>query len=529
VAAAGEKVIVLPGKKYTPEDILNLAWRRKWLIAVPLVVAVVCTAAIAHRLPKKYRSETVILVVPQRVPESYVRSTVTTHIEDRLASLREQIESRSRLERVIQEFGLYTELQRKAVMEDVVAAMRLDIDVKVERGDSFKVSYISDVPKTAQQVTERLARLFIEENVRDRTVQAEGTNQFLDSQMEQARQRLLEHEKKLEDYQKRYSGQLPAQVAGNMQAIQSAQLQLQSIRESIDRDRDRRLVLERQAADLQATSEPIPAAPSGGEVPAGASTAQQLDTAQARLRALELRYTPEHPDVRAMKGIIRDLEAKLQTESAGRPGATSDLKPVSLAELTRQKRLRELNVEMQNLDTQLDRKRAQDRQLQDLIASYQAKVDAAPTREAELTELNRDYETLKNSYTSLLGKREDSKVSANLERNQSGEQFRVLDPARLPERPYSPDVLKINLAGAFLGLAIGLGLVGLLEYRDSTFKTEGEVERLLQLPVLALVPMMASELELRTRRRRGKMVVLAVGVVILSSAVAVAFWKIQTS
>ncbi|MEO6711845.1 MAG: Wzz/FepE/Etk N-terminal domain-containing protein, partial [Mycobacteriales bacterium] len=203
---------MLPGKTYTPEDILRIAWRSKWLILMPLVVAVVATAVVVHRMPRRYRSETVILVVPQRVPESYVKSTVTNRIEDRLSSLREQILSRSRLERVINDFGLYTDLQRKAVMEDVVDAMRRDIDVKVERGDSFRISYLSSVPKTAQQVTERLASLFIDENVRDRTTQAEGTNQFLDSQMEQARTRLLAHEKKLEDYQRLYAGQLPGQV-----------------------------------------------------------------------------------------------------------------------------------------------------------------------------------------------------------------------------------------------------------------------------------------------------------------------------
>jgi uncharacterized protein involved in exopolysaccharide biosynthesis len=97
---------VLPGKKYTPEDIVGILWRRKWLVAVPFIVAVVCTALVSYRLPRRYRSETVILVVPQRIPESYVKSTITTRIEDRLSSLREQILSRSRLERVIKDFNL---------------------------------------------------------------------------------------------------------------------------------------------------------------------------------------------------------------------------------------------------------------------------------------------------------------------------------------------------------------------------------------------------------------------------------------
>lgn len=521
---------MLPGKKYTAEDILHIIWYRKWLILVPLVVSGLCTAVISQRLPKRYRSETVILVVPQRVPESYVRSTVTTRIEDRLSSLREQILSRSRLERIIQDLNLYEGLRQKAVMEDVVEAMRHDIELKVERGDAFRVSYTSNNPRTAQKVTERLASAFIEENLRDREVQAEGTNQFLDSQLEEARRRLLEHEKKLENYKKLYSGQLPSQIQTNMQAIQSAQLQLQSLTESINRDRDRRLVLERQIADLRVAPDPAPTIPptagsAGTDPQLGASTAQQLEIAQARLRTLEVKLKPEHPDVKAMKSLIRDLEAKLQAENGRQP--SSDTTPVSAAEALRQNRIRDLTAEMRNLDTQIDRKHTQEKQLTDVIASYQAKVDAAPTREAELTELTRDYSTLQSTYTSLLAKREESKVAANLERNQIGEQFKVLDPARVPERPSSPNVLKINVAGAGLGLILGLGVVALLEYRDSSFKCEEDIKQLLQLPVLALIPMMASERERRTHKRRIMLITLGAAVVVISSAVALVLWKFQ--
>jgi polysaccharide chain length determinant protein (PEP-CTERM system associated) len=514
---------VLPGKKYTPEEVVEIVWRRKWLIVVPFVICAVSTVLIANRLPKRYRSETVILVVPQRVPESYVKSTVTSRIEDRLTSLREQILSRSRLERVITDLNLYQDLRRKLVMEDVVDAMRRDIDVKVERGDSFRVSYTSGVPETAQKVTARLAQLFIDENVKDRTVQAESTNQFLDVQLNEARDRLLSHEKKLEDYKKQFSGELPTQAPANIQAIQSAQLQLQSLRESIDRDRDHRLVLERQRADLETMTEPsLPTTPVADQP---VSTAEQLEAAQSRLRAMELRYKPEHPDVKAQKSLIHDLEAKLQREvgqSLQDKGALAALTP---AEMARRNRVRDLTIEIQNIDNQLERKRSQDRELQESIASYQAKLNAAPTREAELTALMRDYETLRNAYTGLLAKREESKMAANLERNQSGEQFKVLDAARVPERPASPKVPLIDAAGAAFGLGIGVLLVGFLEYRDSTFKTEGEIEQLLQLPVLALVPLMASQ-HGSLNRPRGKVAALSIGVILVGSAVG-AFWKLQ--
>ena len=167
--------------------------------------------------------------MPQRIPESYVESTITSRIEDRLQSISQQILSRTRLERIINEFNLYARARRTGDMENVVERMRRDINVETVKGDAFRVWYISgDQPATAK-VTNRLASLFIEENLRDREVLAEGTNQFLESQLECARHRLAEREKKVEEYRRRYSGELPSQVESNLQMIQNTQLQVQTI------------------------------------------------------------------------------------------------------------------------------------------------------------------------------------------------------------------------------------------------------------------------------------------------------------
>ena len=195
-----EQDSVIPGKQYTPEDIVRIAWRRKWWAVLPAIAITVGVAAWVRTLPNLYHSETLILVVPQRVPESYVRSTVTTRIEDRLQSITQQILSRTRLERIIQDFNLYAEERRTAIMEDIVERMRGSIEVQVVKGDAFRVGFTSDDARTAMRVTERLASLFIEENLRDREVLAEGTNQFLEAQLEDARRRLIENEKQLEEY-----------------------------------------------------------------------------------------------------------------------------------------------------------------------------------------------------------------------------------------------------------------------------------------------------------------------------------------
>lgn len=522
---------MLPGQQYRPEDLLRIAWRRWWMIAIPLVVAAAGSVVVARQLPNRYRSETVILVVPQRVPESYVRSTVVARIEDRLLSIQQQILSRSRLERIILDFDLYPEERQRLVMEDVVERMRRDIEgPRIERGDSFRVGYVSRDPRLAQRVTERLASLFIDENLRDREVLADATSEFLDAQLEEAKQRLLEKEKRLEQYRRQHAGELPSQVDGNLQAIQRMQMQIQALTEALNRDVERRTAIERQIADLEsATVAPItaPSAPGDGP-PAGASTAERLEAATAALRALELRLKPEHPDVQIAQRRVRDLEAQLQAEHVANAGASAVATPVGRPiDALRQNRLRDLRGDIEKIDLQIAARQDEERRLRAQVDTYQAKVDGAPTRESELTELMRDYSTLDGSYKTLLAKHEDSKLAASLERRQVGEQFKVLDPARVPERPFSPNRLRIILMATLAGLGFGVGIVGLLEYLDSSFKTDREVSRLLKIPVFATIPLMRSEGDVRRQRRRRLAAAAAAIAVVVVSASALAAWKLQ--
>jgi polysaccharide chain length determinant protein (PEP-CTERM system associated) len=419
-------------------------------------------------------------------------------------------------------------------MEDVVDRLRKDIDpIRVVGKESFRVSYVSRDAVTAQRVTERLASLFIEENLRDRENMAEDTNRFLDSQLEDAKRRLIEQEKKLEVYRHQHNGQLPSQLQSNLQAIQNAELQRQTVAQAADRERERRMQFERQLADIQA-AEPVGAPPVAAATPgagspenlASGTTGEQLDAARASLRLLQLRNTPDHPDVRIMARRIRDLEQKLKTEMASAAGAAAPEQAMSPADIQRQRRLRDLTAQIAAVDRQLSDYQAEDARLAAVTRDYEAKVNALPTRESELVELTRDYATLQSSYQSLLAKREESKIAANLERRNIGEQFRVLDPARVPERPFSPDRLMIALTGLAAGLGLGLAFLALMEYADSTFRTEEDIVRTLSLPVLAMVPVVWTSAERRVRRRRilarGTAVVMAIG-----SAAAAAWWRLH--
>jgi polysaccharide chain length determinant protein (PEP-CTERM system associated) len=446
-------------------------------------------------------------------------------MDDRLQAIAQQIMSRTRLERIIEEFNLYSDERRTVVMQDIVDRMRLEIKTAVVQGDAFKVSYQGSDARTVQRVTAAIASLFIEESLRDRSVLAEGTSQFLEVQLADARRRLIEQEKKLEAYRLRFSGQLPTQLEANIQALQNTQLQIQATLDSINRDRDQQLTLQRLLTELESGSGdagaplPVVASQSAAQVDtiATGSTAQQLEAAKALLVSLQQRYKPDYPDIPRVQRLIQDLEQRLDAEMLAQPVSVAGPDTgLSLKEQTRRKRIEDTEVQLRQVEQRIVVAQANEGKLRSRAVDLQTKIDQVPARESEMIEITRDYEVLQSVYTGLLAKKEDSNISANLERRQIGEQFKLLDPAQMSERPFSPNRPLITAMGVGGGLLIGLLITALLEYRDTSFKTDAEVASLLALPVLAVVPLMRSDQE--RRRLALRRVFFGVG---LSSTVAV--------
>jgi uncharacterized protein involved in exopolysaccharide biosynthesis len=363
-------------------------------------------------------------------------------------------------------------------------------------------------------VTDRLASMFIDENTHDRSVMADSTNQFLESQLDESRARLISHEKKLEEFRRKYSGELPSQLQTNLQVIQGNQSQIASVGESINRDRDRRLVLEKSIADALTTDPaeaPAAGTPSADPNAIGVSTTvDQLERARSELRGMELRFKPEHPDVIAKKRLITELERKVQQDAqeAG-PSTPPSAKPLNAAQLARQARARQFQAEIEKLDRQIAAKEADVARLRQAVSDYQHRVD----------------ETLQKSYASLLAKKEESKISANLERQQVSEQFKILDPARLPQKPFSPDRLKITLIGAALGMMLGAGFGAFLEYRDTSLRSEDEILRTLVLPVLAAIPILTAVAD-RGRRKRAVAATVAATVLTIAGLAVASLWRL---
>jgi len=521
---------MIPGKQYTPDEIAALLWQWKWLIVLPCLVGALGAFAYARTLKDLYRSETVVMMTPQRVREDIVRSTVRSTLTERIQTISQQIMSRTRLEGIVVDLNLYPEERRSGLMEDVVERMRKDVNVQVVRGDAFKVAYISESPITAMRVTERLAGLFIDENLKDREQMAQGTSQFLESQLEDAHQRLLAQENRLEAYRRANAGQLPSQVQSNLAAINAAQLQAQRLQDAVARERDQLQLLERQIGDVTSpeaiAAEPVLDSASG--TVSGGSTTQQLEAARAALRNMELRLKPAHPDIGRMRRLITTLEQKAEKEALDMP-LTPDgqaAKPRTKAQLAQAIRLREMELTADRLRKSIAANEAEQDRVRATVGVYQQRLEAAPTRETELIELTRDYDALQRLYSNLASKSEDSKLTVNLEARQVGQQFRILDPARVPARPFSPNRDRIHAVGAFGGMALGLGIVFLIVYRDSSLKTDDDVTGSLALPVLALVPMMQTTADRRRLHRRQLLLGGATAVVVIGLVGGVAWWVV---
>jgi len=240
-----------------------------------------------------------------------------------------------------------------------------------------------------------------------------------------------------------------------------------------------------------------------------------------------LRLRPEHPDVKKQRRVVEELEKRvaaqqLEGDLTTKPG------PVAsgiVMDPGKRKRLADARIDLDNLDRQIQGKSAEEIRLQGVVAMYQARIAAAPLREAELAALTRDYETFQQSYRSLLQKKEESQMSANLEKRQIGEQFKILDPARMPEKPASPDRPRLYLLAMVAALAVGFGAAALLEFLDRTLRSEADVRAALNLMVLATVPFMR-ESAAEARRRVRRNVAFAVAATVVLAVCATAAWTL---
>ena len=495
-------------------DYFEIALRRKWYIIILFILSMVCSFGIYKNLPKVYRATTVILVQPQKIPEDYVRPTTTQLGPDRLNTITQEILSRSRLEQVIREMNIYPQPQINHNIESAVVGMRKAIEIKMHSGqgqtlNSFTISYYGPEPKTVMLVTNRLASLFIEENSMDRELRAERTSQFLSKEMLALEEQLRKKEDNIRHYKQQYMGQLPQQLEANLRIHDRLHQELQAVREGIRAAEEKLAFLKSKMEEFkQSESLETSRLPAGGSFP-GEKEMQSLVTRdhplvkelmrlQGELANARLKYKENHPDIAFLQKQIakvsqevKELNERMEAEaklSKGQEGIEAkngdpDMKNLP-AQYTEQYKAAQQN---------LKRSREEENNLKEQISVYLRRIEDAPQREQEIIGLTRDYNRLEENYQLLLNKKIQAQIGEKLERTQQGEQFKILDPARLPESPIKPNRQRILLMGALVGLAIGFGLAWVRESLDQSFHKISDLEDILELPVLALLPNMDDE------------------------------------
>lgn len=512
---------MLPGKSLDANEVFRIVKRRFWLLVVPPVFGLFGALLYSSTIPNLYTSDMLIAIDPQRVPDAFVRSTVTVGAEQRLNSIAVQVLSRNALEDIITSLDLYPAMRAKSPTDEVIEVMRRDIVMQVERPrtqgngpptvSAFHVMYTYTDPDTAAKVTQILGNRFVESNASERSKLAQSTDTFLESQLAESRKLLESQERRLEGFRQRHGKELPTQLQSNMQALSNAQLQVQSLVESLARDRDRKLVLERLYREAR-EAPPAPAAVATGAEPSTASAEQRLAAARTALAGLEAKYTADHPDVARARRQVADLERQAAAESAagqGRgPARQAAVDPARL------ERLQQMAAELESLDRQTSFKESEERRIRAEIAEYQRRIEAVPGLESEFIALTRDYDTQQTAYKELLAKSSAAGVARELEDQEIAERFRIVDEANVPVRPQLSARWRYNVGGFGVAILLSLALVAFLELRDSSFRTDTEVMEVLSLPVLASVPYVASAAE-EASRQRGRLIAAAAGTVSL--------------
>ena len=492
---------------------LGVVRRRHLHFLIPLFIGWAAVWGASWVLPPRYQSSTLILVEQPTMPKDYVTPNITDDLQQRLQTITQQILSRTRLLHIIEQFGLYGSKHAKATSEDKVELMRKDIDIQLVKDSrdqisSFNILYSSNDPHLAQQVTSEITNLFINENLEVRQQQSEGTTKFLESQLEAARHNLAEQEGKIRQFKGQHVGEMPDQLASNLQILGGLQSQLQNAEDALNAAKQQEVYLQTladQYRSLQGSSKNTDAAPLGL-----AGLDRELESLRAQLTDLRAHYTERHPDVRKVKEQIADTERTRKqllesmkakssedsggaTDSASSPAESSDpTQPSMLAQV--QSQLRAKKVEITNHEHAIAA-------LKTRVEQYQARLNQEPVREQQLSDLTRGYEQSKASYDELLKKKNGSAMATSMELLQQGERFRVMDPPSLPQRPEFPNRLKFCGMGLGIGLALGILVAGAFEFLDDRMYSNKEIRKLLPGDVLGEIPAIVNASDARVAKR----------------------------
>lgn len=472
--------------EFTTADVKRVLRKHWWILPACAVGLGAISVGVASQLPKQYTSQTLVLVARPNVSEQVVKPFVAEDLNQRLATMKGRILSRTRLEPVIEKFNLYAADRPKVHMEDLVDRLRVAITINpleampgVQHSNlpGFSVSVSFSNPQIAQQICTEVTSMFMEQDARDINDKADKTKLFVDQQLDEARAKLDEQDAKLAQFKRAHLGSLSDDEQRNLGILASLNTELDATTQAMQRTQQDKSFNETLLGQQEASWK----AAQRGDNPE--SLEDQLRTRQEQLAALLSKYTQEHPDVVKLKNEIEDLKRRI--DAAPNPGDSPKSRKT-----TEPAQIQQLRAKIQQADqTYADLVKRQAK-IQGQIPIIESHIESSPMVEMQLKELTRNYQNALDFYNDLLKQRNVADVNKSLINQQEGEHFSVLDPPSLPTSPSFPKMLNFTASGFGGGGALGLVILYLLMAMDKTLYTETEVETYLKLPVLASVPVL---------------------------------------
>jgi polysaccharide chain length determinant protein (PEP-CTERM system associated) len=472
--------------EFTITDVKRVLRKHWWILPACALSFGAVAVGVATQLPKQYTSKTLVLVARPTIAEDYVKPIVTEDLTQRLAAMKGQILSRTRLEPVVEKFNLYSEDRSKVHMEDLINRLRETIvitpleampGIQYANLPGFSVNVTFNNPQLAQQICTEVTSMFMEQDARDIDDKAKRTTSFISQQLDEAKGKLDEQDAKLAQFKRQHIDNLPENDQRNLGLLGSLNVELDATTQAMTRTQQDKsfneTLLGQQEASWRASQK--------GENPE--SLEDQLRARQEQLTLLQSRYTDEHPDVVKLKSEIEDLKKKI--DQAPNPADSPKSRKA-----TEPPQIQQLRAKIQQAEFNYNELAKRQAKIQDQIKIIESHIEASPMVELQLKELTRNYQSAQDFYNELLKKSQNSVMSSQLVHQQEGEHFSVLDPPSLPTSPSFPKMLNFAGGGLGGGTVLALIILYILMAMDKTLHSEREVEQYLKLPVLASVPVL---------------------------------------
>lgn len=544
-----------PQAGLSPAELLAALRRRRWpSLWVALAVLLIAVSA-AALWPPSYRSTGTILIEQQELPPDLVRSTITSFADQRIQVIAQRVMTTDNLLRVIDRYDLYPALRKNKPREVLLARIRKDIHLQMISADvidqgravkaniAFTLGYDSASPESAARVANEIISLYLDENVKTRRRLSAEAASFLDEQASQLDKNIAQMEASIAGFKNKHNNTLPDQEALNKSLLIRFEDELREIDTQLSSLDQQLTYLDSQLVQLQPNSQVFtstgerimspadrlkylrteylrvsgiysPDHPDvlrikhemeglehdAGNVDSSNDLQRQLSDARSQLAQMEHRYAPDHPDVLRLRDQIAALTQSINDAPAPQPAA-KPVNPDNPAYI-QVKAQREAN------GAQRDALLAKRAGIQQQISELEERLAAAPAVEREYADLARELSNEQVKYSEVRQKQMAAKLSENLEDEQKGERFTLIEPPQLPEEPTAPNLPLLIVGGIVVALAAGLLTVVLLESTDGSVRNRRELEALLEVPPLAILPHVQTLADLARHRRQQRFALL---------------------